>query len=171
MKKLYSSFPPVAVIYPWKLDWYIDKLVFLLVLWCPCEVHCNTLFVLNRGLFFLRLYRHQIHDSTVSAWIFHWLSAQHLLTCLTCNIPLFQQTVCHCTSVSGASQCPTLLPLVLLLIFLLLLLLLLLLIFTTNRHHHGKLARTLVQQIYTIQTPTLHSPYSWEYGFNLNTLI
>lgn len=50
----------------------------------------------------LRHCRHQIHDSCVFTWIFHWLSAQHLLTCLTRNIPLLLPTVCHSTSASEA---------------------------------------------------------------------
>lgn len=99
-------------------------------MWCPCDMLCfrNTFLVLTHQ--FLRHYRHQIHDSSVLTWIFYWLSAQHLLTCLTCNIPLLLQTVCHCTSASGASQCPPPLPL------------LPLLVFHTNKHHHSKLGGT-----------------------------
>lgn len=89
----------------------------------------------------LRHYRHQIHDRSVLTWIFHWLSAQHLLTCLTCNIPLLLQTVCHCTSASGAYHCPPPLPLHPLLSFL------------TNKHHHSKLQGGLGEQIHPILTP------------------
>ena len=81
--------------------------------------------------FFSETNRHQIYDRNVTTWIFHWLSAQHLLTYLTCDIPLLLQTVCQCASASRASQCPAPLPL------------LPLRASPADKHHRSKLGGTL----------------------------
>lgn len=131
LMRLYLSGSVLAVSWVWKLDshkgeWKISPVIVscdAMSLW-HIPYFRNTFLVVSRGLF-LRHYRHQVHDSSVLTWIFYWLSAQHLLTCLACNIPLLPQTVCHCTSASGASQCPPPLPV------------LPLLVFPTNKHHHS----------------------------------